>query len=297
MSDLLCLGFGYSAVALARRLRPEGWRISGTTRDPAKAARLGTDGFDMHITDGPAVPQSLVASLKSATHLLVSASPDSGSDPFLHHLAGEIAAAPNLRRIGYLSTVGVYGDWLGAEVDERTPPRPVAERGKRRLVAEDAWLKLGADSGKTTGIFRLAGIYGPGQNALENLKDGTAKRIVKQGQVFNRIHVDDIAATLMAAIARQSENRIYNVTDDEPAPPQDVVTFAAGLLGVEPPPAIPYEDAEMTPMARSFYSENKRVSNRRIREELQVQLAYPTYREGMRGLHASMEKSSPQTAS
>ena len=289
MSDLLCLGLGYSAGALARRLKLDGWQISGTTRVAEKAERLAGLGYEMHVTDGQTAPPRLLAAFSTATHIVVSASPDNGGDPFLAQLSSAIAAAPKLRWIGYLSTVGVYGDWLGAEVDERTPPRPVAERGKRRLVAEDAWLKLGAESRKTVGVFRLAGIYGPGQNALVNLRDGTAKRIIKPGQVFNRIHVDDIATTLIGAIARQRDCRLYNVTDDEPAPPQDVVTFAAGLLGIEPPPAISYEEAEMTPMARSFYGENKRVSNRRIREDLAVTLAYPTYREGMRALFADLQ--------
>jgi len=238
--------------------------------------------------DGVSASQAVAVKLATATHLLVSASPDDHGDPVLRWHADDIAAAPSLVWIAYLSTVGVYGDWQGAEVDEMSLPRPIAERGRRRLAAEQAWLDLGRRTGKAVQVFRLAGIYGPGQNALENLRRGEAKRIIKPGQVFNRIHVDDIALTLEASMARPRNGAVYNVTDNEPAPPQDVVRFAAGLLGVAEPPAVAFEDAEMKPMARSFYSENKRVSNRLIREELGVKLLYPTYREGMRGLHAAL---------
>jgi nucleoside-diphosphate-sugar epimerase len=197
--------------------------------------------------------------------------------------------APHLRWIGYLSTVGVYGDHKGAWVDETTVPRPSDGRSRYRLEAENGWLALGAARGIPTQVFRLAGIYGPGRNQLVQLAQGTARRIVKPGQVFNRIHVDDIAQVVAASLARPRAGAIYNVADDEPSPPQDVVTFAAALCGLVPPPEIPYDVADLTPMSRSFYSENKRVRNRLLSAELGVALRYPTYREGLTALRAAGE--------
>lgn len=213
--------------------------------------------------------------------------PGETGDPVLA-AHGECIAGlgPRLRWLAYLSTTGVYGDRGGAWVDETTPLRPTSERGCRRLAAEEAWRALADRAHLPLHVFRLAGIYGPGRNPLRSVIDGTAKRIVKTGQVFSRIHVEDIAAVLDASIARPNPGAAYNVCDDEPAPPQEVVLFAAGLLGRAPPPEVDFETADLTPMARSFYAESKRVSNRRIREELGVRLAYPTYREGLRALLA-----------
>jgi nucleoside-diphosphate-sugar epimerase len=202
----------------------------------------------------------------------------------LEHFSQAIASAPNLRWVGYLSTVGVYGHADGNWVDETTPPNAATIRSRNRIAVEREWLALGENARFAVQIFRLAGIYGPGRNALVKVADGTAKRIVKKDQVFNRIHTADIAQVLMASIEHPSRNAVYNVADDEPGPPQDVIAYAADLLGREPPPEIPFEEADQTPMARSFYSDNKRVRNTRIKTELGVTLLYPTYRQGLRAL-------------
>ena len=202
----------------------------------------------------------------------------------LRHYRAEIARLSTLDWVGYLSTVGVYGNSAGAVVDESAQPHPNNERTRARVVAESAWLALGEEMGRPAQVFRLAGIYGPGRSALDKLRAGTARRIVKPGQVFNRIHVEDIASVLEASIARPRAGAIYNVADDEPAPPEDVVTYAAELLGIEPPPEVPFEEADLTPMARSFYGDSRRISNALIKSELGVRLAYPNYREGLKAL-------------
>ncbi len=232
----------------------------------------------------PGEEDAIARDLAASDAVLVSVPPGAFGDPVLATFRDALASAPRLRWIGYLSTIGVYGDHGGRWVDEATQPRPVSARSRERVTAEDAWLALGRDSGKAVQVFRLAGIYGPGRSAFDKLADGTAKRLVKPGQVFNRIHVDDIATVLAASLDRQRAGAVYNVTDDEPAPPQDVVACAAQLAGVPPPPEVPFERAELTPMARSFYGENKRVRNALIRDELGVRLAYPTYREGLASL-------------
>ncbi|WMS43764.1 SDR family oxidoreductase [Acuticoccus sp. MNP-M23] len=280
---LVCLGFGYSARAFLRAVRPGA--VTGTTRSPEKADALHQSGIRSIVYDGGSSP-SLSEAIRSATHVLVSAGPGPGGDPFRFHFERDIANAPDLAWIGYLSTIGVYGDHGGAVVDERTLCVPTADRGLWRLEAEDAWFALGRRIDVPVGVFRLAGIYGPGRSPLVSLKEGRAKRIIKPGQVFNRIHVEDIAQTLVASIARPAR-RYYNVADNEPAPPQDVIEYAAGLMGMDPPPEIPFDEADMSPMARSFYGDVKRVSNTRLRSELGVRLRYPTYREGLRALWES----------
>ncbi len=280
---LVVLGLGYSAHAFVRTIRPR--TVIGTTRSHARADALLERGIRSILVTGEHSP-SLSEALRSATHVLVSAAPGAQGDPFLFDYERDLAAAPDLSWIGYLSTVGVYGDHQGAVVDERSLCVAMSDRNLWRLDAEDAWFALGRRIHVPVGIFRLAGIYGPGRNTLVSLSEGRSKRIIKPGQVFNRIHVDDIAATLAASVARPAA-RYYNVSDDEPAPPQDVVAYAAGLMGVEPPPEIPFEEAELSPMARSFYGEVKRISNRRIHEELGVTLRYPTYREGLSALWQS----------
>jgi nucleoside-diphosphate-sugar epimerase len=207
----------------------------------------------------------------------------------LSSLSHAVASAPRLRWIGYLSTVGVYGNVHSAWVDENTPSSPVNERSRHRIAAEEQWLELGRSAAFSVQIFRLAGIYGPGRNALQKVADGTARRLIKPGQVFNRIHTADIAQVLMASIERPNPNAIYNVADDEPSPPQDVIAYAAHLLGLQPPPEVPFVEADLSPMARSFYQDNKRVQNTRIRNELGVRLNFPTYREGLEALHAAGE--------
>lgn len=273
---LFCFGLGYTAQALAARLKDQGWRIAGTCRDAALGAELTALGYKIHAFDDS-------AALAGATHLLFSAPPDCDGDPVLNRHGDAIARLPGLRWAGYLSTTGVYGDRGGGWVDEESPLRPTGPRGRRRAAAEAGWRALGLP----LHLFRLAGIYGPGRNALETVRRGQARRIVKPGQVFSRIHIDDIAAVLRASIEHPSPGAVYNVCDDEAAPPQDVIAFACGLLAVAPPPCVAFADAALSKMARGFYRDNKRVSNRRIKDELGVTLRWPTYRDGLRGLMKS----------
>ena len=287
MNSLFCFGLGYSAEALARRLAPLGWRIAGTARTPEGVARIQSLGYHGVLFDGIDAAPALAAALAGVTHVLISAGPDADGDPVLRHHSREIAKAHDIRWIGYLSTVGVYGDFGGAWVDEDTTPKPGSERTVRRVTAEKSWLDFGTTHNRPVKIFRLAGIYGPGRSAIDDLYEGTARRIVKPGQVFNRIHVDDIAAVLETAAAGGGAHAVYNVTDNEPAPPQDVVAFAASLIGQPPPAETPFETAALSPMGRSFYSENRRVRNRRILDDLGVRLAYPSYREGLAAILAA----------
>jgi nucleoside-diphosphate-sugar epimerase len=273
--NLLIFGYGYSSHAFVARYGDIFSQISATTRSADKAKEM------KGVT--PVLFSEAGEALSAADVVLVSAPPDAESDPVLR-LYEEGFETANVSRIVYLSTVGVYGDHKGAWVDEETPCVPVAERSHARLAAEEAWADCAADAGAELDILRLSGIYGPGRNALANLRDGMARRIIKPDQVFNRIHVADIADAIAACIARGEQGQIYNVTDDEPAPPQDVVTYAAQLLGVEPPPERDFFTTEMSPMARSFYGENKRVSNARIKRDLGFEFSYPTYREGLRAL-------------
>lgn len=281
MNHLCCIGLGYSAKALAARLQPQGWRISGTARTDEGAAGLKAQGFEAVRFAGDGPQADLAALIRSCTHLLLSAPAEESGDPVLAHHRADVAAAPDLRWIGYLSTVGVYGDHGGARVDETAELRAASPRTRRRVEAERQWLYLGGETGKAVQVFRLSGIYGPGRSAVDNLRSGRARRIVKPGQIFNRIHVEDIALVLEASMSRPRAGAIYNVTDDEPSPAPDVVSYAAELIGVEPPPEIPFEEAGLSPMARSFYGENKRVANDLVKRELGVSLRYPTYREGI----------------
>jgi nucleoside-diphosphate-sugar epimerase len=277
MNTLLSLGHGYSAQALARVLIPQGWRVIGTTRQPAGAEGMRAAGAEPLIW-----PCDLTPALHVATHVLASAAPDAAGDPFLQ-MAGAAIAAARPAWVGYLSTTGVYGDHQGAWVDETTPLTPSSTRGEHRVLAEQQWLATGLP----VHIFRLAGIYGPGRGPFEKVRDGTARRLIKPGQVFSRIHVDDIARVLMASMARPNPGAAYNVCDNDPAPPQDVLSHAAHLLGLPDPPEVDFATADLPPMVRSFYSESKRVSNRRIRDELGVALAYPDYRAGLAALLAA----------
>ena len=286
--SLVIFGFGYTAEFFARQARGRFVRVVATVRTPEKAGRMADGGILGRVFPDAAGEHSLEADIAAAEALLVSVSPGPDGDPVLARFSEAIAAAPRVGWIGYLSTVGVYGDHHGAWIDETTTPQPVSRRSVQRLAAEEAWLDLGRRSGKAVQVFRLAGIYGPGRSPLQKVVDGTAKRIVKAGQVFNRIHVEDIAAVLAASLDRPRPGAIYNVADDEPAPPQDVVAFAAGLLGVEPPPEQDYATAELSPMARTFYKDNRRVRNERIKRELGVELAYPSYREGLAALLDSL---------
>ncbi|RKF13484.1 SDR family oxidoreductase [Roseovarius spongiae] len=275
---LLSFGHGYCARALTRLLAPEGWRVIGTTRSADKAATLQGEGVEPLIWPGA----DMTPALRVATHLLISAGPDEAGDPVLNALKRDIArAAPRLVWAGYLSTTGVYGDHGGGWVDETTPPSPSTKRGRLRAEAEAAWRAI---PGLPLHIFRLAGIYGPGRGPFAKVRAGTARRIVKPGQVFSRIHVEDVAQVLHASMQAPAPGAIYNLCDDDPAPPEDVIAHAAHLLGAPVPPAIPIEEAEMSAMARSFYAESKRVRNDRIKDELGVTLRYPSYRDGLAAL-------------
>ena len=280
-NTLLSFGHGYSASALAQVLIAQGWRVIGTTRSTEKTEKLRAQGVEPVIWRG----QDVSAALAEASHVLISAGPNADGDPVLNALRGEIATvAPNLRWVGYLSTTGVYGDHQGGWVDETTPLTPSTARGQLRVQAEAAWQDLAAEAGLPLHIFRLAGIYGPGRGPFAKVRNGTARRIIKPNQVFSRIHVDDIAQVLAASIAKPNPGAIYNLCDDDPAPPEDVIAYAAELLGLPVPPAVDFETAEMTPMARSFYAESKRVNNERIKSELGVVLKHPNYRKGLRAL-------------
>ena len=278
MPHLFCFGLGFTAKALGAALRARGFRVSGTSR-PGSEAGGGSLAFER----GRPIAD-FAARFADLSHVLVSIPPDASGDPVLDAHGAALAALPALEWLGYLSTTGVYGDRSGGEVDETSRIAPATERAKRRAAAEAGWLGLWRGPGVPVHVFRLAGIYGPGRNQLVRARAGRARRIVKPGQLFSRIHVDDIAAVLMASMARPHAGAIYNVCDDEPAPPQDVVAHAHALLGLEPPPEIPFEEAGLSAMGRSFYAENRRVSNRRIKEELGVSLRYPSYREGLAAL-------------
>ncbi len=280
---LLTLGHGYTARALAARLDPE-WRVVGTVRARAACDDLRAEHVAPLLWDNREAVEEAVG---AATHLLISAAPDAEGCPVLARFRAAFERAERLRWVGYLSTTAVYGDRGGDWVDENSELRPSSRRGHWRVAAEEAWFQLGERTGLPVHVFRLAGIYGPGRSAFDKLRDGRARRIIKPGQVFSRIHVADIASVLLASMAKPDPGQAYNVADDEPAPPQDVIVHAAGLLGVEPPPEEPFETAEMTPMARSFYGENKRVSNERIKTDLGVVLTYPNYRAGLAAILAA----------
>jgi len=288
MNQLFVFGLGYSASAIASLVLKSGWRVLGTVRSLEKSGGAAAKGFSpVLFSDAADIGQAL----QSATHCLISVPPGDGGDPVLAAYAEALRAAPKLRWMGYLSTIGVYGDLQGAWADEETPAEPETGRGGARIEAEAAWSAFCKERAVPLDIFRLAGIYGPGRSSFDRIRAGDARAIVKPGQVFNRIHVGDIAQTVAAAIFQERSEagtRLFNVADDEPAPPQDVILYAAELIGAPPPPVIPFESAELSPMARSFYSGNKRMRNDKIKRELGIALRYPTYREGLRALAESL---------
>ncbi len=283
MSDtskrLFIFGFGFSAKAFADRMRKRGYRIAATCRSEEKRVLLANEGIEAFIFDRDTPLLDATAALKGSTHLLSSVPPDADGDPVLNQHAQDIAAAGPFEWVGYLSTTGVYGDRQGGWVDEGSALEPTGERGQRRVSAEAEWQSL-----TQAHCFRLAGIYGPGRSALDTVRKGRARRVVKPGQVFSRIHIDDIAQILEASVLRPNPGAAYNVCDDAAAPPQDVITYACTLLGIDPPPEIPFDQAELSPMARSFYADNKRVDNSRIKEELGVQLKWPEYRAALKAM-------------
>jgi len=284
---LFAFGLGYAARRVLARL--PGVEASGATRDLQTARAWRRDGVAAWAVDDPAARPALKAALHGAETLLVSAPPDENGDPALQRFGGTIAAAPALARVIYLSSVGVYGDRDGAWVDELSAPAPGSARARRRLAAEREWRAFAEARGARVDVLRLAGIYGPGRNALEKLRRGEARRIVKPGQVFNRIHVDDVAAVAVRLIEAGGPGGLWNVADEEPAPPEDVIVFAAELLGVAPPPAEDFATARLTPMARSFYDDNRRVDVGKLRRELGYRWLYPTYRDGLSALAAAGE--------
>ena len=270
MKHLLCFGFGFTAEHLAKILPRDEWRISGTARTVdgvAHMASVGVNGFAFDRLDE--IPADI-------THILCSIPPNEQGCPAALKFRSQLQRP--LQWTAYLSTTGVYGNHDGGWVNEETPLTPSSARARRRVLAEQQWQEFGAH------IFRLPGIYGPGRSQLDSVKDGTARRIIKPNQIFSRIHVEDIASILAASIAKPHAHRVYNVADDEPCPPQDVVAYAAQLLGVAAPPEIKFEEANLSPMARSFYDESKRVSNERIKSELGVKLKYPNYRDGLKAI-------------
>jgi len=280
---LFFFGMGYSSRATARALHlladPD-IPVAGTTRSAEAAESEADSAYRIHVFDGEVPGTTLGEDLRQATHVILSIPPDERGDPALNLHRADLDAAPNLEWIGYFSTVGVYGDFGGQWVDETAPTRPVNARSKQRVDAEQAWRDYAEQRGVPLCIERLAGIYGPGRSAVDELREGTARRIVKPGQVFNRIHVGDIGRiTALAALQRLAGT--YNLADTEPAPPQDLVTYAAEKMGLAPPAEVSFATAQMTEMARSFYADNKRVSSKRILAALGTTLSYPTYREGL----------------
>ena len=280
--DLLIFGCGYSGKAIGERMADAGSNVTGTTRSRDGFGALQVRGIKPLVFDGETPNEDVERAVLEATHIVVSIAPGEAGDPVVALYAEAIKHAPKLEWIGYLSTVGVYGNHDGKWVDEETVPMPVSERSRQRVEAENLWITIAREKNVPISIIRLSGIYGPGRNAFVSLKEGRARRLVKPGQVFNRIHVADIAGAT-DLLARQRHNGIINVTDDEPAPPQNVVAHAAELLGVEPPPETDFEMADLTPMARSFYGENKRVSNARLKS-LGYHTRNPSFREGLASL-------------
>lgn len=275
-------GMGYSAAATARALleADPDVGLSGTVRSTARLADFAGDARAMHVFDGSAPGATVRAALGEATHVVVSTPPGEAGDPVLAHHRADLLAAPRLQWLCYYSTVGVYGDFDGAWIDETAACHPLNERSRQRLLAEQHWQAFAAERGIPLLILRLAGIYGPQRSTFDRLRDGTARRVVKPGQVFNRIHVDDIGRVTALAASRRLGGT-FNLADDEPAPPQDLIVYAAELAGAAPPPAVPFDEAELGPMARSFYADNKRISNAAIKQALGIELLYPTYREGL----------------
>lgn len=283
---LFVFGLGYVATAMATVLKEEGWHVAGTCRSEVRRNALEALGFDASIFDGRKLTNRIERQIDASGHILCSIPPDEHGDPALACYEDQICEANQIRWIGYLSTTGVYGDWGGMEVNEKSPLRPKSDRARQRVTAERAWLSLCQHAGHPVHLFRLAGIYGPSRSVIDRVQAGTAKRIDKVGHLFSRIHVDDIVSTLRASIASPRSGAIYNVCDNEPASQADVVAHACSLLKVSPPELIPFEKAAqgMSELAHTFWADNRRVSNRLLRGELGVVLSYPTYREGLAAL-------------
>ena len=276
-------GMGFSSLATARAIHQtidSDIPIFGTSRTEEGIEALADSPYRAHLFDGESPGTTLVPDLARSTHVVLSIPPTEAGDPALRMHRADLDAAPDLQWLCYFSTVGVYGDFGGAWIDETAPTRPINQRSAHRVEVEQQWRDYGAERGVPLLILRLAGIYGPGRSAFDKLREGTARRIVKPNQVFNRIHVEDIGRVTALGAQRKLAGT-FNLADDEPAPPQDLIEYAARQMGVPVPPDVPFEEANMTPMARSFYSDNKRVSNAAIKQALGIELLYPTYREGL----------------
>jgi nucleoside-diphosphate-sugar epimerase len=279
---LFCFGYGYSCEYLARTLKSDGgWEIAGTTRDPEKKKSMRTAGVETYMFSGDASLVDARQFLEGTTHLLISTPPDDQGDPAFRHHADDVLGIDGLRWVGYLSSTSVYGDRDGGWVDEESELRPNSKRGSRRAKAEDQWLTLWKDEGLPVHIFRLAGIYGPSRSALDAVRAGVSRRIDKPGHAFSRVHIDDIVQVLLASMSQPNPGRVYNVCDDEAAPSHKLIALACEMLGMSVPALIPYEQADLAPMTRSFYSDNKRVKNERIKKELGITLRHPDFRSGL----------------
>jgi nucleoside-diphosphate-sugar epimerase len=280
---LFCFGLGYTGLTLARSLKADGWTVAGTCRDAKGRDALAEAGIEAFLFDGDGPMADAGTALEGATHLLNSVPPGEDGDPVLRHQQADIAAHAGWDWVGYLSTTGVYGDTGGAAVDETAPLNPTSERSRRRVRAEEGWRALA-----NAHVFRLAGIYGPGRNALEQARSGTARRVLKSGHVFSRVHVDDIAAVLRASMVKPRPGAVYNVCDDVPTEPSQVTAHACELLGLDPPPAVAFKDAarDMSAMGLSFWGDHRRVDNSLIKDELGVALQYSDYRAGLSAILA-----------
>lgn len=290
---LFIFGYGYTACAVVAAIKRDpkaAWSITATTRNPDKLKGLRELGIRTHLLDEHRTLGDPMAMLDGATHILITTPPDDDGCPIFKVHGHDLAALKSLEWLGYLSATAVYGGRDGEWVDETAELRPASRRGSRRVLAEQQWQSLHQDYGLPVHLFRLAGIYGPGRSGLDAVRAGRSRRILKEGHVFNRIHVNDVATTLLCSMAKPNRGSIYNVSDDLPAPSWEVITYACELVGVEPQPIIPYNEADLAPITRSFYADNKKISNRKIKDELGVKLAYPTYREGLQQCLASEEE-------
>ncbi|MBT8487514.1 MAG: SDR family oxidoreductase [Gemmatimonadetes bacterium] len=280
-------GLGYTGRRMGLRILERGWHVTGTRTTEARTSELRDEGFAGAVFDGTRASAEVGEALRRATHVLSTIAPAEAGDPVLRHHRRDLEQAPELRMMAYLSTTGVYGDRGGGTVDESAEPRPGTDRSRRRVVAESAWQALAEGRETPLQIFRLAGIYGPGRSVLDRLRDGSAKRIMGRGLVFNRIHVADIVGAVIAGMDQGGPAGVFNLSDDEPAPPAAVVEYGAKLLGIDPPRAVALDEAGLSSTARSFYEENKRVSNHRLKADLGYRLTYPTYREGLEAIAAT----------
>ncbi len=278
---LFCFGYGYTASFLGERLREFGWKIAGTTTDPDKRAFLKQSGIDAMLYDQTHTINDPFETFADVTHVLISIPPGADGDLVVDAHGFDIASMPNIEWVGYLSTTGVYGNQDGNWIDERATPEPTSRRGSLRLRAEQQWNFLHLNDGLPLHIFRLSGIYGPGRSAIDSVRAGTARRIDKPGHVFNRIHVDDIVQALIGSMNKPNPGAIYNLSDDMPSPSHEVVTFACNLIGIDAPPMTEFEQTEMAPIVRSFYKDNKRIKNDRLKTELGVTLLHPDFRSGL----------------